>query len=768
MSTGHRTLADQLRDWPAERLTRLLLARPDLATPAPQDSGQLASRLAARSSVARGLDLLNRVELSVVDALVATGQTTQADLVSLVNASPEAVETAVARLTDLGLVWHSTKGLRPVGGLSELWRTGGSTMGADGVRPFSPDRPDAEELAARLAALSPAARGLLEHVDAHGGQADSGSARLTVLPEDARSPAEELLARRLLLPRTPDPTSRSADVLVPGEVSVALRGGHTTPDRVDEPPVLATVERNEVLISRTAAGAAFEAVRRVELLLDHWGLEPPAQLRAGGLGVRDLKAAAAYLQVDEPTAALLVEVAHEARLLSGRADETGQPVFTPTDEYDAWCRLPTGDRWERLAAAWLGSDRLPGRVGSRDAAGKPQAALAIGLGGAHVVETRRMALTELAALPPGTVLAVGTGPATLVARLAWRRPRRPPSRGEQVDWALREGTTLGLLALGGVPDHGRALVDGKPAAVLLAPWLPAEVDHLLIQADLTAVAPGPLAPELARRLQAVADVESRGGATVYRFTADSIRRAFDQGWSTGEVHEFLDEVSRTPVPQPLTYLVDDTARTFGTVRAGHAEAFLRSDDEAALHEVLHHPRAAALGLRRIAPTVLVSTAPLDILLPRLRELGLAPVVEAPDGTVHVARPDALRARTPRGRSTPERSAHDTASVARVVAAIRAGDRAIAERPPTARALTPADAMVAIRRAVRDRSPVLIGYVDSHGVSAERIVDPLGLEGGVLRARDHRTDEERSFAVHRITAVTPVGAGERSGPARPRR
>ena len=77
------------------------------------------------------------------------------------------------------------------------------------------------------------------------------------------------------------------------------------------------------------------------------------------------------------------------------------------------------------------------------------------------------------------------------------------------------------------------------------------------------------------------------------------------------------------MPQPLTYLVDDAARTFGTVRVGAAEAFLRADDEAALTELLHHPKAASLGLRRLAPTVLVSTVPVDVLLPRLRDLGSA-------------------------------------------------------------------------------------------------------------------------------------------------
>ena len=180
--------------------------------------------------------------------------------------------------------------------------------------------------------------------------------------------------------------------------------------------------------------------------------------------------------------------------------------------------------------------------------------------------------------------------------------------------------------------------------------LPEPVDHVLLQADLTAIAPGPLEQELARKLSLVADVESRGGATVYRFAASSVRRAFDAGWSAAEVHDFVSSTSRTPVPQSLTYLVDDVSRRFGTLRAGHAESFLRSDDETALTELVHAPGAESLRLRRIAPTVVVSDVPLGTLLPRIRELGLAPVVEAVDGTVRVARPDVFRARSSRRRT----------------------------------------------------------------------------------------------------------------------
>ena len=688
---------------------------------------------------------MTRLELSVLDALVVAGQTSRSELRSIILADPDAIEGTIERLLDLGLAWESTSGLRPLSGVADAM---GNGPGTSRLRPRSPEPVPVAEIAARLAGLSPPAYALLEHVVESGGEATTGSARQTLLPADASTPAEELLSRKLLIPR-----AGTGVVHAPGEVGLALRGGRTTTEPVDVIAPMATAERSAQLIDRAAAGAAFEAVRRVELLLDHWGSEPPSVLRSGGLGVRDFKAATAHLLVDETTAALLIEIVAEAGLLASRADASGDPVWVPTDAFDMWIALPPADRWVTLVRAWLDSPRLPGLVGTRDSAGKTWNALTPELSSHAMAETRLGTLTALAGLPPGVTLAAATGLPSLVEQVAWHRPRRPRSRAEQVAWTMTEAAVLGVTGLDGLASYSRVLLAGDDPAPALVELMPQPVDHVMIQADLTAVAPGPLESGLARSLQLVADVESRGGATVYRFTPSSVRRALDVGWTAVEVHAFLTSVSRTPVPQPLSYLVDDTVRTFGAVRVGRAEAFLRADDETALTELLHHPKAATLGLRRLAPTVLISSTPLEVLLPRLRELGAAPVVEAADGTVQVTRPDVLRARTPRNRRPSARSARESVRVASVVTAIRSGDRAAAARPAAgSMPLTPSGSLAALREAIENGETVLIGYLDNQGVSSDRVVDPIAIEGGSLTAHDHRTDDTRAFAVHRITTV----------------
>ncbi len=602
------------------------------------------------------------------------------------------------------------------------------------------DPPD-DEVPALLERLEAPARAILDHL------ADTGAdGRWSGAP----GPTSDLVSRGLLA------QVDEKHVRLPWSVRRALDSAAGR--RIDQPPAPATSERAQPLVDRAAAGAAFEFVRRTELLLDRWGTHPPAALKAGGLAVRDLRAAAALLHVEPDVAALVVETAQAAGLLDQGMTDDADAAWLPTDVYDVWLDASPAKRWTTLARAWLDSPRLVSVVGRR-IGDKTVNALSPDLPRSWLVALRRDVLAELAGLPAGLALAPGTGVASLVARLRWRRPRRPLARLDQVAPLIAEAALLGITGLDAMSTFGRLVVDGEESAAALEGLLPAPVDHILLQADLTAIAPGPLEQELARQLALVADVESRGGATVYRFAASSVRRAFDAGWSATEVHDFVAATSRTPVPQSLTYLVDDVSRRFGTLRAGHAESFLRSDDETALTELVHAPGSESLRLRRIAPTVVVSDVPLGTLLPRIRELGLAPVVEAVDGTVRVVRPDVFRARSPRRRTSAGVGVRSAARTAAVVTAIRAGDRSSASRPTRgASASAPTDVIAMLRQAAEAHEQLVIGYVGNDGTVAERMVTPERVEGGQVTAYDERSDSQRSFALHRITAVSRPVAG----------
>lgn len=310
-------------------------------------------------------------------------------------------------------------------------------------------------------------------------------------------------------------------------------------------------------------------------------------------------------------------------------------------------------------------------------------------------------------------------------------------------------------------------VASAAAARLLAPLLPEPLDHVLLQADLTAVAPGPLERPLADMLDVLADVESKGGATVYRFTPGSVRRALDAGRSASDLHDFLTAHSRTPVPQPLAYLIDDVARRHGHLRIGAASAYVRCDDDAVLSEILADKRSAGLRLRRLAPTVLAAQADPAALLEGLRAMGFAPAAESADGDVVITRAHAHRTppRTapepvPDGPPTP-----DTTLLSAAIRAIRAGDRAsttplkttpspTGELPRTSSAET----LATMQAAVLTGDTLWIGYVNAEGSASQRVIAPIRVEGGFVTAYDHTADEVRTYPLHRVTGVAELAEG----------
>jgi len=768
--TAPRSLAEELRGRSDERLAALLVARPDLASPVPPDMGVLAARATVRLSVLRAIEQLPAFLLALLDALVLSDTTTSYDeLRALVGAAAddEVVRAGLEQLRELALIWGTDAELHVVGAVREvvgpypagLGRSLATCLSRHSDRQVEPVArahgvdalPDLVELfgdrsrlGAVVAALSDEERQVLT---ALASGPPLGQVRDALRTDAPDSPVRRLLSRGLLV------AVDHSTVELPREVGLQLRGDAPLGALAASSPALVTSRPTGV--DQTAAHAAVECTTRVEALLEAWAAEPAPVLRAGGLGVRELKRAAAVTDADESGAALLIEIAASAGLI----DQTPgvDPLWAPTPAYDGWLALPPELRWVALARGWLALTRLPRLVGERGDRDKVLAALSPEIERTAAPADRRRVLDLLAEAGTGAAPSV----ASVEAVLAWRAPRRGGRlRDVLPGWVLAEAEALGLTGRGALSSYARTMLAGndRGAAKALGALIPDPLDHVLVQPDLTVIAPGPLQRDLARELALVAVVESTGGATVYRVSETSVRRALDAGRTASDLHELFRSRSRTPVPQSLTYLIDDIARRHGRMRVGTAASYLRCDDEALLSEVLAAKKVGPLAMRRLAPTVLTSSAPVGQVLQVLRELGYAPAAEAPDGALLLATAEARR--TP-ARPRPSRGGETGLPLEQArlaVTALRAGDvasRASHRGVTVASRTSTADTLAFLQDAAREGRQVWIGYVDAQGRSTSRVVQPRSVEGGFVSAYDHLRAEDRTFAVHRITGVATI-------------
>jgi hypothetical protein len=535
------------------------------------------------------------------------------------------------------------------------------------VRAVSAALADPEVVARALAGAGDAAMRLLEEALAASGPITVmgvGYGRFAGYPD--AEPATWLLDHGLLLPVT------YSQLVVPREAALGLRGGLVFPDW---PPPPAMEPLDPVAHGQDrAAAAATRAVVAAEGICTRLDRRPLPLVRAGTVAVRDLRLLARELDLAGEQLALLVDLLVEAGVLAV-GGPFGQRSLGLRPEADAWLAGPRARRWADLTVAWRGADlavedHLAGQAGADRS--RPLAVRRLA-----VAATRRRGLLEaLTGLPSGRA----ARPDDLAAQLAWRHPmawpsaahagaapsRRGPGNLEGVPRSIGRRPVAPAAGAAGAARAvlevaaflGLAVVDGERAAAglaaeawlagtegdalaaLVAPSLPDASERFLVAGDLTVVAPGGLAPAVEARLTALADREASGAGT-WRLHEASLRRAFDEGRSAGEVLEFLREHSDTPLPQALEYLVVDAARRHGRLRVGGAATYLRGDP-ALVAGAVRTPALRRLGLRELAPGVAVTSRPQRELLAALRKAGEAPLAEEPDGSPRPETPRPVR------------------------------------------------------------------------------------------------------------------------------
>jgi hypothetical protein len=831
------TFTEHLRARGETGLAALLRERPDLSVPPPPSVRSLAARAANRASLDRALAGVDALVLACLEGVLGLegtavpGGTGGPDVVALARAmghEPGAlagpVRTALSRallwtdpaagdvasaeaagaLSGLGL--HAAPGLLEVlgpypAGLGppltwSLARRTPQTLAriADEVGAVAEPAGDQDALVVALAArladpavvlplLEQAPAGARPVLDALTwgppvGRAPSASP--TGPPGPARAAVDWLLKHGLLAVGDPQ------HVVLPREVALVLRDGRTH-QRTPAPPPLLGRAVDPATVAAESARQAQEAVRLVTALVDHWGAEQPAVLRSGGLGTRELRRLATWLAVPETTAALVVELAGSAGLVADDGEESA--TLAPTTDADDWLRRPAPERWSAVVRAWLVSDRAAWLVGTRDDRGGLRSALDPDLRRPWAPRLRLAVLGTLAEAGPADDPRSVDGEVVHEV-LAWRAPRATPPV-HAVEAVLAEAAFLGITAAGVVSPAGRTLLawadgaatDQDEVAAALMAQLPPAVEEVLLQGDLTGVVPGRPSDELAELLERASEVESRGAAVTVRFTETSVRSALDGGLTAEELLAQLSRHARSGVPQPLEYLVLDTARRHGQVRVGMASSYLRADDPTLLAGLVEDRTLRALGLLRLAPTVIAAQAPVPAVLAALRERGLAPVAEDPSGAIVLlaAAPRRIGLRTARragalvarsdagpqvGPVADDAQRRRLARLARDLLAADRRDEALLHQPPVAGpphgggaapwgTADPVLALAMLREAAAEGRDVWLDMIGADGGPVRRRVRPLRVDGGRVRAVDAERESELTVAVHRIAGVSPV-------------
>ncbi|MFI6442741.1 helicase-associated domain-containing protein [Streptomyces sp. NPDC050759] len=807
------TLAAWLGSLDGTRLARVLDARKDaISPPEPRSVGELADRLQRPGSVALVLPRLALPHLQVAEALAALGAPASREtLAELLGASDDetshALDAVLEVLADHALVWPDGAGkLRMTGSLRQAWDAplgldapleqllAGATsdelrrmLTALDVKPpgTKPQRLAAlvahhsnpEHVASLVAKAPAAARELLER-RAAGGPAEPAQFVMVGHPNPGLEPGDRWALDRGLLIQD---RHGYGPVRMPAEVALALRGPgwHAPFEPVPPYPRLASVTPTEVDREASAVASAFAA--RAASVLSACSAAAPARLKSGGVGARELARIGKAAQADEAVVRLALETAYAAGLLGRDGDHVA-----PTEAYDAWAEQEPPEQFAVLLQAWRDLPLTPTRARDEDNKALPALVAAPPCDGC--VQARHGLLTAAAELPPRQGVRAASELGTLIA---WHRPLADASAQDGTQFAdvIREAELLGVLARGALSALGIHLWTDDTEL------LSAECRRLLhpatavarIGADLTAVVTGTPSARLAALLDSVADRETSGTAVVWRFSAGSIRRALDAGRIPDDITAGLTAVAGGPLPQPLSYLIADTARGHGRVRIAPAACVIHGDEPALLAELAAHRGLAGLALRQLAPTVLISRSPLDTTLAALRAEGYAPVAETADGTVRIekARPRRAAAPVPAPRGAGPGDTRRLAATRGVKASAPIDPDTLAARllaaPLTipdpapfdggAPFATDTEEIVAgwakllpysdvrqLAHAIDAGEAVTVEYVATSGNRTVRTLSSLLLDPPYLEAWCHLREAERVFTLSRIHGVMSVLPG----------
>jgi hypothetical protein len=472
-------------------------------------------------------------------------------------------------------------------------------------------------------------------------------------------------------------------------------------DRLNESPRTASlsVVSNEAI--DTDQGAidldcgihAFEAMQAVTELIFDLDQHLVREVAKGALGLPDVKRASAHLGKSKEYVKTIFELAKVAGLISA-----SERRFQPTALADSWMIASPKARWLMLCEAWTS---MLGPAGLKEVS-------------TQLAQHKSKKLRDLIQISfPFASLA----PASRINRLA-----------EMAD-------QIGLTSAGSPASWlADVLANKLPAASkALESRLPAQQERIIVQADLSIITPGPLASSLEVQLRKFADTENIGLASSYRISPLSMSCGLEEGMTENQIRLLLQKLNGSSLPQPVDYLIRETAERFGRLKISALEkgSLLISSDELLAKQITMDSKLKPLLLEQRSSGIY---SPLDAqsLYHALRENGYLAVLIDDKGKVIAP-------------SSVHKSTNEAAAFLKQVERLRAQDIEMADAAPAS------DMERKILLALKTKSTLQV-QINANGKIMDFLLEPIGIANGRLRARDRKADIERTLPVSAITSI----------------
>lgn len=325
----------------------------------------------------------------------------------------------------------------------------------------------------------------------------------------------------------------------------------------------------------------------------------------------------------------LVDTTVAARRGRGRSQQVDL-VWGPSATWDGFAAHDAATRWRTLVQAWFDAKYLQPGAELPERFDRPD------------VHPRTI-VQRIAFCQYLTSLPVGTGVDETELGLALHSRSVAFYAIEEAASLVAAARVLGLVTTGdlvGLTSAGRAMLTGEVADGASA----AAVRSFIVQADHTVVVPPDLAGEVEERLESFAELESSGGARVYRITERSVAAALDLGDTGGGIEELLALHSSVAVPPNVVRTISDTAARHGVLRVGSSASWVVTDDPVALAGAV---KVKAAKLFQLNATTAVSALSESELTSVLRHKGLSPTSDAELSArlmSHTAKPSKINVR----------------------------------------------------------------------------------------------------------------------------